>query len=344
MIWLTWRQFRAQAVAVYAAVAAAAIVLAVTGPRLLARTRTDANVYDHLTRIDRDLFMIGIIVLAIAPAIIGAFWGAPMVARELESGTHRLVWNQSVTRTRWLATKLGITALAAALAVGALTLGITWWSRPIDGTPSSTHGGLPARITPVAFAMRGIAPVGYAVFALVLGVTAGIVLRRALPAMAVTLALFTFVQIAVPLWVRPHLIPPAQQTLTFSLERLDGFRSDGPGSPVQVMLTLGTTGDWLLSNQTVDASGHAAVLPSWFDDCLPRPPSGSSSVKEKPADGRSNLEACFTRLNTEGYRQHMTYQPASRFWALQWAETGLFLGLSALLAAFSFWWTRRRLS
>ncbi|MFL6127686.1 MAG: hypothetical protein ACJ73E_01295 [Mycobacteriales bacterium] len=340
MIWLTWRQFRTQAAAVYAAVAAGVIVLAVTGPRLFRLARIDANVFDRLTRVDRDLFYAGIIVMAVAPAIIGAFWGAPMVAHELEAGTHRLVWNQTVTRTRWLATKLGVTALAAAAAVGALTLAVTWWSGPLDGALSSTHGSLAARVTPGAFAMRGVAPVGYAVFALVLGVAAGILLRRTVPAMAVTLAVFTFVQIATPLWIRPHLIPPAQQTVTLTMARLDGIMSQGPGTPLRISLTTGGRGDWILSNQTVDATGKVAALPSWMDDCLPPPPSASA----RPVPAKSALQACFARLTDEGYRQRLVYQPASRFWALQWTETGLFLALSGLLTWFCFWWTRRRLA
>ena len=50
-------------------------------------------------------------MLAVVPAVVGAFWGAPLVARELEAGTHRLAWTQSVTRGRWLATRLGLTLL-----------------------------------------------------------------------------------------------------------------------------------------------------------------------------------------------------------------------------------------
>jgi hypothetical protein len=342
MIWLTWRQFRAQASAVYAAVAAVAVVLAITGPRLADLARQNATVYDVLTATDRNLFAAGIVVLALAPAVIGAFWGAPLVARELEAGTHRLVWNQSVTRTRWLATKLGITTLAAAAAAGALTLAISWWSEPLDGAQSSTRGGLPARMTPVAFAMRGIAPVGYTVFAVVLGVTVGAVLRRSVPAMAVTLALFTFVQIAVPLWVRPHLVPAVQETLTFSRSNLDGILLRESGD-LRITLTTGSPGDWVLSNQTVDASGAPSALPSWVHDCLPGPPGAA-------ADGRTqavqppDISACFARLNAEGYRQRIVYQPADHFWRLQWAETALFLAVSGLLAGCCFWWTRRRLT
>jgi hypothetical protein len=343
MIWLTWRQFRMQAAAVYVAVAAAAVVLAITGPRLLDLARLDPDIYDRLPRTDRNLFFTGIIVVAIAPALIGAFWGAPLVARELEAGTHRLVWNQSVTRTRWLATKLGVTTLTAAVAVGALTLAVSWWSDPIDGALSSTHGSLPSRLTPVAFAMRGVAPVGYTVFAVVLGAALGIVLRRPLPAMALTLAIFTFVAIAMSLWVRPHLVPPVRKSVTISPATFDGLADNGPGSPARLSVRSGDPGDWVLSNRTVDSTGRVVALPSWFSECIPQPPSAAGAVSRTPVT-RTSLDDCLDRLTTEGYRQRVIYQPASHFWPLQWAETGLFLALSGLLSWFCFWWTRHRVS
>jgi hypothetical protein len=345
MIWLTWRQFRAQAVAVYAAVAAMIAVLAITGPRLADLARQHVNVFDALTHSDRNIYYTGIVVLAIAPAIIGVFWGAPLVARELETGTHRLVWNQSITRTRWLATKLGIVTAGAALAVGALTLATSWWARPLDGLLSSTRGSLPSRITPVSFAMRGIVPVSYTVFAVILGVTVGTILRRTLPAMAVTLVLFTFVQIAVPMWIRPHLVAPTEHLIAFSPSNLDGITLNEHGD-LGLTLTTGSAGDWVLSNRTVDAHGTPAALPSWIGDCLPKPPA-------LPVDGGTlqatpnpdiDLTACFKRLNDEGYRQRVVFQPASHFWRLQWTESALFLVVSGLLTGLCFWWTRKRLS
>ena len=62
------------------------------------------------------------------------FWGAPLVARELETGTFRLAWTQSVTRTRWLAVKLALVGLASMAVAGLLSLILTWWSSPIDGS------------------------------------------------------------------------------------------------------------------------------------------------------------------------------------------------------------------
>ena len=342
MTWLTWRQFRTQAATLYVAVAAIAVVVLVTGPRLHDLAKSGANLFDNLTRTDQALFFAGIIVVAAAPAIIGAFWGAPLVARELETGTHRLVWNQSVTRTRWLATKLGLTTLGAAAAVGLLTWAVTWWSSPMDGTLSQSRGNLPGRLTPVSFAMRGLVPVGYAVFAVVLGATLGIILRRSLPAMAVTLAVFAFVQVAVPLWVRPHLITPATVNLSFSEKALDSISGSPSGGPDAIELNTANHGDWILTNQTVNAAGHATALPSWLGDCFPGPRSpapGTPTTQEAP-----DISTCLDRLNAEGYRQRIVYQPADRFWSLQFAETGLFLAVSGLLGWLCFWWTRKRLS
>ncbi len=55
-------------------------------------------------------------------------------------------------------------------------------------------------------------------------------------------------------------------------------------------------------------------------------------------------EPCFQRLADEGYRQHVKYFTADRFWALQWREFGLFLLLALGLTGFSFWRIRRDLS
>jgi ABC-type transport system involved in multi-copper enzyme maturation permease subunit len=345
MIWLTWRQFRTQLLAVYGLVAAACLWLALTGPGLARLAHRNKDFYDLLSSTDRFLYDGGLAVLAVAPALLGLFWGAPLVARELESGTYRLVWNQSVTRGRWLAAKLGFAVLATALAVAILCVAVTWWAHALDGGQGHQSGNLPSRMTPVAFAMRGVVPVGYAVFALLLGTLVGLVVRRSIAAMAVTLAIYAFVQVAVPLWVRPHLVPPTTTTVTISEATLDGITSDG-GGPFVITAHTSDPQSWILSNQTVDSRGAAAALPSWFQDCLPAPPpdagSGGGTSQVNPAPG--TMGDCLRRLSAEGYRQRLVYQPVSHFWRLQWAELGLYLAASGLFAGGSFWWVRRRLS
>lgn len=340
MIWLTWRQLRVQAASVVMAVTAVAVVLAVTGPRLaeLAKAGVD-DVFDKLTSTDVSLFWAGLVAVAVVPALVGAFWGAPMVARELEAGTHRLVWNQSITRTRWLATKLAVTTLVAALAVGALTLAVTWWSHPLDGVVSHTRGGLPELLTPVSFAMRGVVPVAYTVFAVVLGVTLGAVLRRSLPAMAVTLALYVAVQVAVPLWVRPHLVAPTTATFAISAQTLDGISADDDGRAESITVHTAERGDWVLTNETLGADGRPTALPASLSDCLAAAPDRFTGPVEA-----SPIDPCLERLESQGYTQRVVYQPAGNFWPLQLAEAALYLAASALLAAFCVWWVRARLS
>ena len=163
-----------------------------------------------------------IALVLVVPALIGMFWGAPLIAHELETGTFRLAWTQSVSRRRWLFVKMGLVGLASALTAGLLSLMSTWWFSPIDKVSQSRFG-------PANFGLHGFVPAGYAAFAFALGVTAGLVFRRTLPAMAVTLAGFVATRLAVTYWLRPHYMSPA--TLNVPLSGADvGFQIAGPGS------------------------------------------------------------------------------------------------------------------
>ncbi|MEV4374149.1 hypothetical protein AB0J71_44345 [Nonomuraea sp. NPDC049637] len=187
MIWLTWRQFRAAAAMTAAALAVLAAVLAVTGPRLAgdysAGCAADGDCgrfFDRFFDEHQTSFLAVTLVVLVLPALVGLFWGAPLITRELESGTHLLVWNQSITRTRWLAVKIGIVGLAAVAAAGLCSLAVTWWSAPLDRSAAPGFG----LMDPLVFGARGVVPMGYAAFAFVLGVTVGMLVRRTLPAMA----------------------------------------------------------------------------------------------------------------------------------------------------------------
>jgi ABC-type transport system involved in multi-copper enzyme maturation permease subunit len=211
MIRFAWLQARTQTAVAVAALAAAAILAAITGPRLLhfydanvatCQFSTDcASVTTVFLSSYRWMQVAAPAVLLVLPALIGAFWGAPLIARELETGTFRLAWTQSVTRQRWLAVKLGLTGLASMAVAGLLSLILTWWFSPIDRVQRNP-------LTPAMFGVRGITPIGYAAFAFALGVTAGVLIRRTVPAMAATIVVFTGVRLAFSLWVRPCLIAP----------------------------------------------------------------------------------------------------------------------------------------
>lgn len=343
MIWLTWRQFRVQAAVMAAALAAVTVILAVTGGQLADLSDTRGRAFlEQIARggSEATLYFVGSAAVLALPAIIGVFWGAPLVARELEAGTHRLVWNQTVTRSRWLATKVGFTGLAAVAATGLLALVVTWWSGPIDDAIESGQvaDGIfnPSRMSPWMFVARGIAPIGYAAFALAFGVTAGLVLRRTVPAMAVTLAVLAAVQFLAP--VVRATVAPAELTTTITSSNLRGLLISGPeaDAPVEeLVIGIDSPGAWIIGNETVDAGGKVAdTLPSWVADCG-GPPEQQGSQAQR---------ACLSRLAEAGYRQRVTYQPVSRYWTLQAYETAVFIVLALLLTGGCFWWLRHRLS
>ncbi|WP_433466839.1 ABC transporter permease subunit [Spirillospora sp. CA-128828] len=345
MIWLTYRQFRAQGAAVFGALAVLGVVLAITGPGLaddygsgLASCTTESS----CSRFARTFFndhqvyygaMIAIVM--VLPALIGIFWGAPLIARELESGTHRLAWNQSVTRTRWLAVKLGLVGLAAMVAAGLAVRAANWWSEPLDKAVADRF----PRIEPLSFDAHGVVPIGHTAFAFALGVTAGVLTRRTLPAMAITLAVFTVVQVAMPLWIRPHVIPPETATVAITSENLSQMTLDHDAK-VMLVETEAAPRSWTLTNHTVDASGTEARLPGSLvmGACAPAPPEAGREAPDGPP------EKCFAEIARLGYKQKVVYQPADRFWPLQLAETGLFAVVSLGLSGLCFYWTRRRLS
>ena len=342
MIWLTWHQMRVATMSVLGALALAAGVLVVTGPQL-ADLVGDAgeSFFDRLgaDRVKTAVFTAGTAVVYVVPALIGVFWGAPMVARELENGTHRLVWNQSITRTRWLAAKLGLAALAAA-AAGAIGLALTWWASPIDdaiasGLDSNSFAAVP-RLWPDLFGARGVVPIAMAVLALTIGVAAGLVIRRAVPAMAVTLVAVVAIQVAAPMLLQQHLVPAERITTTITADNLRGLMVGGdPNSETLEVLELqvgvARPGAWIAENVTLDPSGEVAeTLPGWVEKCG-GPPGRASAVQE----------ACFARLADEGYRQRVDYFPASRFWPMQWVESGILLAAAGLLTGFCFWRIRR---
>ncbi|MFL6140640.1 MAG: ABC transporter permease [Labedaea sp.] len=341
MTWLTWRQFRIPFAAMLAALAALVAILALTGPGvaddyatgLAACTKDAGDCSGFVTRFFtsyQNTFLALVAVMLILPPLVGLFWGAPLIARELETGTHRLVWNQSITRTRWLAVKLGLVGLAAMTAAALGSLAVTWWSSTIDQAAVQNF----PRLGSMVFDARGLVPVGYAAFAFALGVTVGMLMRRALVAMAITLVVFATVQVAMPMLVRPYLLPPTRVTLELSPSIMDGLsRPQGGEGRIRLQTKAPDPGGWLLSSQTLDASGKPV------DDVAVSIDSPACAGSGSPQD---IFARCVGEINRLGYRQQMTYHAPSRFWPFQWIETGIYLAISCGLAGFCFWWLRRR--
>jgi hypothetical protein len=328
MIWLAWRQVRIQTWITVALLVAAGAALAVTGAHLATLWRDSGAAACHGTCVQpieqflydvRNTGLSGFydattVALWVIPPLFGLFWGAPMVAREVEAGTHRLAWNQSVSRTRWLATKLAVGALAAAAAVTALVIALTFWAHHLD------RG---AQLAPKLFGVRGVVPVAYAVFAFVLGATAGALLRRTVPAMAATLGVYVAVVASMPLWLRQHIGPVRHTLAPLDVDRVLSLRI-GPNMPVDIT-GVPTVDGWVLSNHTVTADGapfHAVGDPV-------------------ACSGDGGFRSCQQWLASLNLRESLTYHPLSSFWPVQFIEAGIFLTLAAALAAVCFTLVRR---
>jgi hypothetical protein len=343
MIWLTWRQFRSQAAVVFGALAVVAIVLALTGPHLVSVAdgylkacraakncaTTNNPVLMSYPRLEAALNVLVILL----PALVGIFWGAPLIARELETGTYRLSWTQSVTRKRWLAVKIGVVGLVSVVVAGLLSLMVTWWSSPIDQANLNPFGS--------TFGLRDLVPIGYTAFAFAVGVTAGVLIRRTLPAMAATLVVFVAAREAATFGLRPHLLPPKHLIAAITSVNQIGFNLSPSGLQV-IGNTPNLPNAWVLSTDFVSRSGQtptAQYLKSACPKLLNGPPGGGPSGGGPPPA----FQECAAKIGAR-FHEVITYQPANRYWAFQGIETAIFIVVGLLLVGLSFWWVRHRMS
>jgi hypothetical protein len=313
MTWLTWRQHRAQFYVAAALLAALAVLLLITGLQMASQYHSAlaACAANHsCANLGSTLFLgshaVGFLVIMTlgAPALVGLFWGAPLVAAELETGTSQFAWMQSVTRKRWLAVKAGWMLLAAMIWGGVISALVTWWSGPDNALQLD-------QFKPGRFDIMGIVPVAYALFAMALGICAGALLRRTLPALAVTLAGFIAVRAAVTLWLRPHYTSAI--TVTHSV--LTGYTPAGSY--------------WQLGQGVLDAHGHLVPAPNGaeaYNIPLGYLPASCASVSKGVA---GIAPSCRNALTS--FQAFITYQPADRYWAFQGIETGIFVLLAAIL-------------
>jgi hypothetical protein len=353
VIWLTWRQFRFPAIVAFGALVVLAIILVSTGPHIadlfhisLATCTVGsdcASAKSTFVRYDLRL-QNGLNALVIfAPALIGLFWGAPLVAREFETGTFRLAWTEGVTRRSWMATKLAGVGLASTLLTGLLSLSVTWWSSSFDRVNLN-------RLSPGVFAARDIVPIGYGALAFMLGVTAGLLIRRTIPAMIIALGTFFGARLGMTYWVRPRLAAPltlARGYWTPSLARNFGSAlSKGQILPYSYPMNLtAPRGAWVVSNNTVSAKGqivsNIGCASSGGVRVHGRKPAHptAASIRGINAAGDRALHACLTQ-----FRQVLSFQPASRFWMFQWEELAIFAVVAIVLSVFCIWWISRRLA
>ncbi|MGZ6564440.1 MAG: transporter [Solirubrobacteraceae bacterium] len=334
MTWVAWRQHRLQMLWGAAAMTVLALFLVPTGLSMahffsssgLARCFTTAGAdcgslsqaFDN--RYSGLAFLIPLFMAA--PVLVGMFYGAPLIAREMDGGTYRLAWTQGVTRLRWLVTKLMVVVGSALAGSVALAYLVTWWSRPLVANEGSLRQGV--------FDLRGIVPIAYTIFAVMLGVAVGSIVKKTLPAIGVTLVGYAGVRVLIDLYIRPHYMAAR--------------------SVIQPLVTKGIVtvgrapnslrGAWVISNNTVDRLGNVVSRGGGFDfGYLASRCPAVAAAGPFPRPGVSDpLPACLQHL---GLRESLLYQPASRFWTFQWIEFAIFIALALGLFAFTRWRTKR---
>jgi hypothetical protein len=312
MAWVTWQQHRAQLVAGLGLLTALALAAIGTHVPISDAYRHDAlpDCLPPSVRPGCDLIVAhfqgefgrwatAVRVLAVLPVLAGLFVGAPLLARELELGTYRIAWTQAITRRRWLLSKTALLAAATVLAAGLSSALVMWWRHPFDT--------LQGRMAPSGFDVEGLVVPAYAVFALAVGVLAGLLLRRTVAAMTVTLVVFAAARLIVLTFLRPNFLAPLHRTV---LPTETGSRA----------------GDWVLSDTLVDAGGRQI-----------------SAAREGLAvlhAQQANIDP-HTYLVTLGWKRVISYQPAGRFWTFQLIEAGIFVTLSTAIVLVALWLVRR---
>jgi hypothetical protein len=322
MAWVSWRQHRATLAGLVAVLGAAGLYLHITGLNLRHEVAGFGAMF-----VANGSGKMGMTLTAalfqVFPALIGAFVGAPVLARELETGTFRYTWTQGFGRERWAAAKLALIAVAVTVVAGAFGFLFSWCYEPIIGVPQ----GL-SPLMSITFDLRGVAFAAWALVAFAIGVLAGILIRRVVPAMFATLAAWSGLAVLTGMYLRPHYETPLV-TGNFSLPSaawVISQRWTRYGKPV----SLSTVNQVLQRIGAVEAApGQFGPLPAPGQSFAPAPPPGSAAAN--PA----------RYLLHHGFAQLTSYQPASRFWPFQWIEGGWLLAVSLLLIAATIWLVRR---
>ncbi|EGX58339.1 ABC transporter transmembrane protein [Streptomyces zinciresistens K42] len=295
MTWLVWRQHRA---AFWTVLGASALAVAFI---VFQRSQLHTAGYDSTST-----------GLRLMPILLGVFLGAPLFAGDLENGTAKLVVTQSASRTRWLTTKLALTALVVVVSTVALSVGFGWWWNLYDESTSAewTSGA--------TFNNTGPVPAALALFSVFGGVAIGVVLRRTLVAMAVTLGFTVVVQIA---WSHflAHFLLSLASVATITTNK---------GVPFQhVMPTLPPGAHQVNWSTPPYITGDGKLL-------------GWSTCNEAQTEQAHDL--CMKKADVVGWS--VDYLPISQMNGLQWFSASILLALTAAVTVLLFFWGRKRLA
>ena len=328
MSWLVWRQYRASTAITGVLIGLFAVLLVITGLAMARQFHADfgaclaANTCRFPNSASLGSGLVGAMVefsLAV-PALLGMFLGGPAVAREVETGTAHFAWTQAVTRRHWLTVKTGWLLLAAVAWGGAVGALVTWWSGPRNTVALN-------QFNPGTFDVQGIMPAAYSLFAMALGIAAGTLIRRVLPALGVTLGVFFAVRLMIMGWVRQHYMTAI--TSTFNI-RQDVILPPKGAAWILGQGIRGPNGPLTLSGGPAQIVGNGFPVADIPAACHAYFSQGSASRQ---------LFSCHT---SHGYSQYITYQPAARYWPFQFIEAGIFVALAAALIAVAFAVINRR--
>lgn len=183
-IWLTWRQHR------WTIIGTAVLALLAAYGLIYAESTREAT-FDSMPMSG----FYGLMVQMVFGGVVGMFWGAPLIARELEERTYFVAWGQDVTPAKWLRGKvivLSVLAVVLGLLVG---LG--------DGHVGSQRAW-------AVFEAHPAVQVGYALYGLALGVFIGLLSRHVVTAIAATLVFYTVSRVLLSVLLRDHYLPASR--------------------------------------------------------------------------------------------------------------------------------------
>ncbi len=327
MAWVTWRQHRFALAGVAALLGALAVCVWLAGLKThhvyaatVAACHQGASAcYGMSTSfIGTNGFLANGFILQAVPVLIGAFVAAPVLARELETGTFRYAWTQGFGRWRWALAKLVLLAVPVAAAAGAFSVLLSWYYQPYFA-PSNQALDL-SEVTPFfpgLFDLRGIAFAAWTLVAFAIGALAGMLIRRVVPAIVATLVAYAGLAFAAGAFLREHYLAPLVT------------------SNVNVPASAWITSQWWTKGGSFAFAGPPPdSLLMRFCPAGPQGPVGPG--------GKPKTVALAQCLTSHGYTQWTSYHPASQFWPFQWIEGGWLLALSVLLIAVTVWLVRRR--
>ena len=329
MAWVTWRHHHIALGAVAVFLGALAVWLWIAGLQLHHAYAAAAACHPSSSAACQNLIaafqstnviLKGGFVLQPVPALIGAFVGAPMLARELETGTFRYAWTQGFGRRRWTVAKLVLVGVAVAAIAGAFSVLVSWYYQPYLASGNGAVFSSPSPLSPGLFDLRGVTFAAWTLAIFAIGALAGMLIRRIVPAIVATLAAYTGLALLAGNVLRQHYLAP-----------LVAKGSNLPGS-------AWVTSEWWTKGGKVAFSGRPAVhlLQQLCPASFTPGPGGGIAVR-----GAFSPTTCLVR---HGYTQWSDYQPASHYWPFQWIEGGWLLALSVLLFAVTVWLVRRRVA